>query len=460
VPESRVGGVRLRLLGVVLLAAAVVGGGLALERAAGRGEPGEARGGLTSGAWFCPHGGGRGWRGWVVVANPGPRAVRVRLTSLGPEGPTPVGWVDLPPLAQRYREVPAARPGAATVVESFGGLVGAATVLEPARPGEAAASRCVAGARSTWFVLDQPAGEGERSVLVAMNPFGVDAQFDVVIRTERRTVRPSVLTPVIVPPGTSAAIRVDRFVLEAPGEPTVTAQVVRRAGRVVVGGLAVAPEGVRAEAAVGSLEERWVGPAPMAVGGRLVALNPGAAPASLAVLSAERDEQRVLSGAQGPAMGAEGILALPLSGLRRGGLVVEASGAPGVAAELVLAARGGGTAATGLAAAPERWWLVLPTVPPGAREGRQVLVLTNPGTEPAQVDVRLLGEAGPVPTFLRTVQVPEGRSVQVDLGGVAGGRPVTALLRATEGAVVAGGAWVGPSGEGYAATVGLSSPLG
>lgn len=446
---------RARALAVLLLVGAVAGGGLLLERTVAPGAPPSLAPAVRSGAWFCPHGGGRGWRGWVVLANPGRRAVSVRLTSLGRRGVGEVRWARVPPLAHQYHPVPAGQVGAATVVESFGGRVGAAAVLEAGRAG-VAASRCVTGTRSRWSVLDQPTGQGERAFLVVANPFATPAQFDVVIRTERRTIRPSSLTPVVLPPRTSVAVRLDEFALEAPGEPTVTAEVLRRTGRVVAGGLGVTEGGVRAEVGVGGVETRWTGPAPGAPGeGRLTVLNPGTDPSDLALLSVEPAGERVVSASQGLTVGAEGVLSVPLRPLR-GGLVVEASAGPGVAAGLVLGAGGRDTATVGLVRGPERSWLVLPAAPPGRTGGRQVVLLENPGTEPARVEVRLLGPAGPLGGSW-WVTVPGGSSQQVWLGQA--GQPVTVLLRATEGEVVAGGAWVGLGGRGYAATLGVPLPI-
>ncbi|HXF57384.1 MAG TPA: DUF5719 family protein [Actinomycetota bacterium] len=453
-------GVRSRRLAVLLLLAAVAGSGLALDRAVAPGAPPPPAATVWSGAWFCPHGGGRGWRGWVVLANPGDRAASVRLTSLGSRGVRGVEWARVPPLALQYRPVPAGQAGAATVVEAFGGWVGAATVLE-APGGGAAASRCVTGTRSRWSVLDQPTGEGERAFLVVMNPFAVPAQFDVVIRTERRTIRPSSLTPVVVPPRTSVAVKLNEYALEAPGEPTVTAEVVRRTGRVVAGGLGVTPGGVRGEVGVGAPASDWTGPAPGAAGeAGLTVLNPGAASTELALLSLERAGERVLSAPQGLSVGAEGVLSVPVRPLR-GGLVLEASGPPGVAAALVLGARGGDTATVGLATAAGRSWLVLPAGPPDRPEGRQVVLLVNPGKEPARVLVRLLGPGGLLGAP-RWVMVPEGSSLRVDLEET--GRPAGLALRATGGGVVAGVAWVGPGGRAggggreYAATLGVPWP--
>lgn len=453
--DPKQGRVRSRAVAVLLLVGAVAGGGLVLDRTVAPGTPPPPPAAVWSGAWFCPHGGGRGWRGWVVLANPGERAVSVRLTSLGSRGVRGVQWARVPSLAHEYRQVPAGEAGAATVVESFGGWVGAATVLEAGRNG-VASSRCVTGTRSRWYVLDQPTGEGERALLVVMNPFAVPAQFDVVIRTERRTIRPSPLTPVVLAPRASVAVRVNDFALEAPGEPTVTAEVVRRTGRVVAGGVGVTGGGVRAEVGLGAAETSWVGPAPGAIGeGGLTVLNPGTAPSDLALLSVGRQGERILSAPQGLSVGPEGVLGIPTPALG-GGLVLETSGPPGVAAALVLRARGQDTATVGLAAGGERSWLVLPAAPPDRPGGRQVVVLENAGRGLARVEVRLLGTGGPL-GGPRWVTVPEESAQRVDLGGP--GQPAAVLLRASGGRVVAGVAWVGLGGRGYAATLGIPLPI-
>ena len=42
--------------------------------------------GPPTGAWFCPHGGGKGWQAWIAVANPGPATSTVRVTSFDQSG--------------------------------------------------------------------------------------------------------------------------------------------------------------------------------------------------------------------------------------------------------------------------------------------------------------------------------------------------------------------------------------
>jgi hypothetical protein len=81
--------VRGRLAVAVLTATAAVGGGLALERLGPRTPDPTTIGDEVSGAWFCPHGGGEGWRAWIAVANPTAEAAEVRLTSgSGPSAQT------------------------------------------------------------------------------------------------------------------------------------------------------------------------------------------------------------------------------------------------------------------------------------------------------------------------------------------------------------------------------------
>src|SRR5438876_658154 len=119
-PETRL---RARLVAVATAVLVLSGGGVVLDHVVGpkQAAAGAPRGG-PSGAWFCPHGGGPNFRAWVVIANPGPSPVRIRLSDIR-TGERPAS-LTLAPGHQAYREVPATDPADATEVEYFGGWVG------------------------------------------------------------------------------------------------------------------------------------------------------------------------------------------------------------------------------------------------------------------------------------------------------------------------------------------------
>lgn len=122
---------------VVLVVAAVAASAVALDRGLGAAGRGATRSDASSGAWFCPHGGGAGWSAWVVAANPGVRPATVRFTSFGSKGVTDLATVSLAAGQEILRPVPATEEAAATSVEYFGGWVERAWYFVPsrARPG-------------------------------------------------------------------------------------------------------------------------------------------------------------------------------------------------------------------------------------------------------------------------------------------------------------------------------------
>ena len=80
VDHAQAGVVAMRSRGrlglAVLTVVAVVAAGVALDRAEPAARPGPADVVATSGAWFCPHGGGPEWQTDLYVANPGHDGVR------------------------------------------------------------------------------------------------------------------------------------------------------------------------------------------------------------------------------------------------------------------------------------------------------------------------------------------------------------------------------------------------
>jgi hypothetical protein len=87
----------------------VVGGGFALQRGVGPRTPPQAPPSTTSsGAWFCPHGGGpKQWKATLFLANPGDGAVAVRVTSISAGKPRKPRAVTVPPQATVSVPIPA-----------------------------------------------------------------------------------------------------------------------------------------------------------------------------------------------------------------------------------------------------------------------------------------------------------------------------------------------------------------
>ena len=114
-----------------VIVVAVVAAGVALDRLGARVPGAEPEPGVTTGAWFCPHGGGRDWTAWISVANPDEAPATVRVTSYGEEGAVgqPQSF-ELPPRSTEQVEVPANQLGSGTVVEVFGSRGAAGWVLQ------------------------------------------------------------------------------------------------------------------------------------------------------------------------------------------------------------------------------------------------------------------------------------------------------------------------------------------
>ncbi|MDP8956643.1 MAG: DUF5719 family protein [Actinomycetota bacterium] len=434
----------------------VVAGGLGvfLDRTVGRSGAGTSSSmEVTSGAWFCPHGGSESWRGWVVVTNPGGRPVSVRATTFGQGGDLQEQSFQVPARRQVYRNVPVEEIGASTAIEFFGGWVGASFVLNAGGDDSGiAASECQGASSENTFVMDQPTGRSELAFAVVMNPFFGPAEFDVVIRTPRRTVRPSLLTPYVLGPRRSIAIRINRFALEAPGEETVTVEINPRIGRVVTGSVGILSEGVRADGGIDG-QKRWLIPARAFDPSTLLVVNPSSLRAVLSVTAEEQESEQPLF---------EGRLRLPpggvagedLGGVENAALVLESRNGRSVAASVVVEAEETDSAAVGGVLRAEERWLVLPGTPPEG--GRQLLVLQNPARTEALVRLSFIGPDGPFSgSRVGSVRVPGGRTMEIEIPSGPEGKPLTAVVEAQTGTVVAAQASYSEDDTGYASSVGV-----
>jgi hypothetical protein len=453
----------MRALLVAALTALVVVGGLALERELGVRPAAGAPEFAPTGAWFCPHGGGEGMKGWVVITNPNPRPVRIRLTTFGPRGPVERRDFSVPATSQQYRAVRTADARSATEVEHFGGSVAAAWVLQ--RTGSAsatAASRCSPSSAPSWYAPDLPTGEGQTSYLVVMNPFAEDATFSVVFRTDQRLrVTPSDLSPKVLAAGTTIAVRVNRFLLQAPKERILTAEVQMKVGRVIAGSLSVSEDGIGTEVAVPLLARRWVLPAADFEGGTTINLmQPQNRPGHLTVVGQGLNEDRLLTDGPGTlSLEPEQVRAFGVQDSSAVGVVVEVEPGAQVAAQRHVVGESGDPALIGGSLLSRSRWVVSPTLPPTG--GRTTLVLENPGQDQAMITLELIGPEGTIPAgVFQHLTVSPGRSLTVDLGRIVGDQPVSALLTATEGTVVAGAASNASDEGGYAATLGVPARQG
>jgi hypothetical protein len=303
----------------------------------------------------------------------------------------------------------------------------------------------------TWLVSDASTRQGEDSYLVIMNPFDVDAEFNVVFRTENRAIRPGALSPDVLKPGRSVAVHVNAYALAGPGEQTVTAEVRPVFGRVVAGGVGVQGTALRAEAGQPVAASRlWIPATGYAGISRLYLANVGGSNATASVLQLGADGARSISGVGSGPLNAGRAETIDASGFDGAGTLVAAKGAH-LAAALRLEGTGNDQATIGAVSEPAPEWIVPAALPPSG--GTQELALMNPGRTPVEVAVEPFGESGAVgsPT---TVTVAAGRTLTFSLS-IFGIVPVATKVTASGGTIVVGIASTTQDGSGFAATTGV-----
>ena len=299
------------------------------------------------------------------MSNPGPSPATVRVTTFGTKRVLARQVFDLGATREAYRMVPATEPGSSTEVEFFGGWVAATAVIESAGAhADVAAERCVPGLRSAWLLPDATTAIGETATLVVMNPFAADAEFDVILRTNVRRIAPGDLSPVVLAPGTSVALRVNAWALEAADEDTVTAQVVPRIGRVVAGSVVVSPKGVREEAGIPAPQTRWFVPAAGYAGADLLpVLDRGPSNALVSVVAQGPTGQQLVSGLTSVEIPPDTARTFDVSALPGSAAVIQATnGAPIAAAFRIAGPRGGEATVVGVPKAAQAW-IVPPALP-------------------------------------------------------------------------------------------------
>ncbi|TMK81939.1 MAG: hypothetical protein E6G47_01910 [Actinobacteria bacterium] len=412
---------------------------------------------VQSGAWFCPHGGAPGWEGWVIVTNPGPDDVRIRLTAFGASGGDVLRSFTVQAGTEVYREVPAQDRGASTEVEYFGGWVAVAAAVSTGSADGAATERCLGAPQRRWFLPDEAAAAGEDAYLVVMNPFAESAAVDVDLFTDRRQIHAGQLMPYVVPAESSLAIRIGDHAVLALDEHALALQIQTRLGRVLAGGYVVSGRALRAAAAGAQSAQQWVLPSGgFFASSRLLVFNPGTARADLSLVSQGPNAQQLVSGPNGVSVPPQTAVSIPVGGLANAALDVTTTNRESVVAVLELTGPGGDSATLEGAPAPAAAWVVLPSLPPVL--GRTYLVVENPGRVAAKVSLSPIGNGGAVATGVpATITIAPGRTRSVSLPE-PGGAPVSVLVRVVTGSVVAGSASFSLNGFAYAATLGTPMP--
>ncbi|HEX6209024.1 MAG TPA: DUF5719 family protein [Actinomycetota bacterium] len=446
---------RLRLPGALLVSVLVVAGGLALERGLGARTrtPGEVPS-AVSGAWFCPHGGSGRWRVWLVVANPTQEPAQIRATTYGGERPeSQVATVD--PGTQRYLEVPAADPGAASAVEFFGGPVAAGTVMTRStgkgEPLGRAAEPCLAESAARWYLPEGTTLRGFDQRVVVMNPFPQEAVVSLWLTDERETIKPGDLQGIVLPGRRSASFDIGAFSL---GNQTLAVTVDVRLGKVAVGAVGLSETGIRASTGVTAPAGTWVMPG---------ALDDE--PSDLTVLGTSRAEAPFRARVQG----AEGQIEVISEAVVPPGKA-ETHAVPAQGAGLVAVADGSEPFVAGrrlntpgdLASVPAiaegaASWIALPTTTPTG--GASTLFIQNAGEQVADVRIVLVTETGPAeaPEIGRIALRPGGYRA-VDLSQLVGDEPVSVVVRAESGTVIVGQASRDPGGYAVASGAPLDLP--
>lgn len=451
----------------LLLLAIVVGAGVGLDRA----EP-SPRAALpsqvaSSGAWFCPHGGGLGWQTTLYVTNPGEVSVQVRVTPLTSKRPESPDSYVVDPGTERRIPVTSTDPAASSFLEYFGGWVAASWVTTAGgEQSGVAAEPCAPEPGIRWLAPDGSTQKGEDADVVVMNPFDVDAVIDVVVLSQRPApIRDSVFTNLRVPPHRSLILRLNRVSLD---EPAAAAEVLARTGRVAVASLGVSGDGgIRSALAVPAAADRALLAGTGDVGqSTIVVMAPGEAETTFGatLLSGEAptagdDPQAAGDLTQVTQVGqSAGAYPLITQDPSLVDLQVTQGTAP-VAAVRRTQGQEGDPGATSGTAAPAAAWVISPTI--AGEPSHPGVVLGNPSTSPVEVALSLLGGSGVIEQL--TVSVPANSAVSVPAGFLEQDPAGTVLAVATDGSFVAVSASSSLGREGvasYAVAAGIPVPPG
>jgi hypothetical protein len=413
-----------------------------------------------SGAWFCPHGGGKAWVVSLELANPGPELSTVRVITYSSGKPSPPKDLTVQPGTTEAVPVRANDRASASLVEWFGGWLAAGWIARGGggQIGEAA-EPCAPQAGTTWFVPDGDTTQGHDAFIIVMNPFAVDADLTVQLLTGGTPFAPGKYNPFILRPYRAVAIDVGPL---KKGFQAVAAKVSVAAGRVAVASLGVSDaQGIRA--VIGTLGNPAGDIYLSSSGGShttvVAASTDGAAAFSGSLLQTGRPQPlNGLTQANLPqsAAGSYSVTAGSPSTIQ-----IVAKGGPGT---VVAAARvqgpGHDEGATGGSTEPASGWVVTPTV--SGSPSHPGLVLTNPGSLPVTVTLHLL--AGSSSTTQPDVQVtiPPTSAVGAPTGFLAADPAAAVLATSSDGAFLATGASASGGVLGmsnYAIAQGLPIPI-
>ena len=439
----------------------VVGAGVALDRAEPRPRAALPSQVASSGAWYCPHGGGQGWKTALYVTNPGEAPVQVRVTPLAQRELASAQSYSVDPGTELRIPVPSDDDAASSFLEYFGGWVGVGWVADAG--GEqtgVAAEPCASEPGIRWLAPDGSTQQAEEADVIVMNPFDVDAVVDIAVFSERPApIRDSRFTNVRVPPHRSFIAHLSRVSLD---EPAAAVEVLARTGRVAVASLGVSRDGgIRSALGVTSPADRVLLSGTGDVGqSTLVVMAPGEAETTFGATLLSREDPQAAGGLTEVTQGGQSARAYPLI-TQDPSLVdvqVERGTAP-IAAIRRTVGQNGDPGATGGVASPAPAWVVPPTV--GGEPSFPGMVLGNPGTSQVDVTLSLLGASGILDEIV--MSVPAASAVTVPPEFLEQDPTAAVLAVAADGSFVAAGASSSLGREGvasYAVAAGIPVPPG
>ncbi|HYJ62008.1 MAG TPA: hypothetical protein VE032_11155, partial [Actinomycetota bacterium] len=190
----------------IVVGVAVLGAAALADRVGPAAPPAADPATVMSQTWFCPHGGGREWRGTLVLANPSTTTAPARITALGTDKPGEPETLDLPPGRTVLRPLAADTAASATVVEAFDANVGVGFQV---RGGGAqtglGAEPCLSAAATAWWTSSISTAQDDHASLVVMNPFRAQTVFDITLYSpDGPPLRDPEWTDVRLGPGRSA----------------------------------------------------------------------------------------------------------------------------------------------------------------------------------------------------------------------------------------------------------------
>jgi hypothetical protein len=440
----------------------VVSGGFALQRVVGPRAPGVASPSTTSsGAWFCPHGGGpKEWKATLFLANPGDAAVAARITTISAGKQRKPRAVTVPPQATVSVPLPAKGREASTFVEYFDGWVAASWVTQGGG-GEigVGAEPCAPATSPTWFAPDGTTQQGEDAYLVVMNPFAVDAVFDVVLLTPKRApIRSSELTDHVLRPGRSVAFRLNAY---DEGDPAVGAEVDVSLGRVAVSSMGVTRDG-GIRSVIGAVQTGSQAYLPLGGGAGQATVDvmvPGEAQLDFGATLRSGGSPVPAGGLTEASQNPTSAKPYPVTFSGPSSVDVVAQGDGSFSAALRSVGVGNDGGATGGAQAPASDWVVLPAI--AGEPARPRIVVANPGNTSVTVTIHALVSPGDTPTPDTTMTIPAGTVGQVPPGFLERLHDSAIEIRAAGGDILALAACTSLGVKGlstYALAMGVAVP--